>query len=43
MENLDIEKIIIENFYKMIKNANCPEEQIKEHINQINTRRTKYY
>ena len=35
MENLDIEKIIIDNFYKMIQDENYTEEQIKEHISKI--------
>ena len=35
MEDLDIEKVIIDNFNKMVKDENYTEEQIKEHINKI--------
>ena len=35
MEDLDIEKIIIDNFYKMIQDENYPKEIVQKHINEI--------
>ncbi len=35
MENLDIEKIIIDNFYKIIEKDNEPKKEIKRHIKDI--------
>lgn len=38
MENLDIEKIIIVNFYKMIQNENYPKRTVQKHIKEIQER-----
>lgn len=38
MENLDIEKIIIDNFYKMIQNENYPKRTVQKHIKEIQER-----
>ena len=35
MEDLDIEKIVINNFYKMIQNENNSQETVQKHIKQI--------
>lgn len=35
MEDLDVEKIIIDNFNEMIKNENYPKETIQKHIKEI--------
>ena len=35
MEDLDIEKIIIDNFRKMIQNGNYPKETVQKHIKEI--------
>lgn len=35
MEDLDIEKIIINNFYQMIQNENNSQKTVQKHINQI--------
>lgn len=35
MEDLDIEKIIIDNFYQMIQNENNSQETVQKHIKQI--------
>lgn len=35
MEDLDVEKIIIDNFYKMIQDENYPKETVQKHINEI--------
>ena len=35
MENLDIEKIIIDNFYKMIQDENYPKGTVQKHIKEI--------
>ena len=35
MEDLDIEKIIIDNFHKMIQKENYPKETIQKHIKEI--------
>ena len=35
MEDLDVEKIIIDNFYKMIQDENYPKEIVQKHINEI--------
>ena len=35
MENLDIEKIIIDNFHKMIQNENYQKETVQKHIKEI--------
>lgn len=35
MEDLDIEKIIINNFYQMIQNENNSQETVQKHIKQI--------
>lgn len=35
MEDLDIEKIVINNFYQMIQNENNSQETVQKHIKQI--------
>ena len=35
MEDLDIEKIIIDNFYKMIQDENYPKGTVQRHIKEI--------
>lgn len=35
MENLDIEKITINNFHKMIQDENYPKETVQKHIKEI--------
>ena len=35
MEDLDIEKIIIDNFHKMIQKENYPKETVQKHIKEI--------
>ena len=35
MEDLDIEKIIIDNFHKMIQDENYPKETVQRHIEEI--------
>ena len=35
MGDLDIEKIIIDNFYKMIQDENYPKETVQKHIKEI--------
>ena len=35
MKDLYIEKIIMDNFYKIIRDENYPQEKIQEHINKI--------
>ena len=35
MEDLDIEKIVINNFYQMIQNENNSQEIVQKHIKQI--------
>lgn len=35
MNDLYIEKIIMDNFYKIIRDENYPQEKIQEHINKI--------
>ena len=35
MEDLDIEKIIIDNFHKMIQNENYPKGTVQKHIKEI--------
>lgn len=35
MENLDIEKITISNFHKMIQDENNPKETVQKHIKEI--------
>lgn len=35
MKDLYIDKIIMDNFYKIIRDENYPQEKIQEHINKI--------
>ena len=35
MEDLDIEKIVLNNFYQMIQNENNSQETVQKHIKQI--------